>query len=96
MKPNSHSKNLSRTDGQDFPLIDFDYHVAALPNFRGSCARYDLSSFRNISGEYFRKEARGEFQLEFTAFAAIIVTAAIPVLSNLHALAQLARAIGSF
>lgn len=96
MKPNSHSKILSQTDAHSFPRIDSNYHVATMPHFNGGCARYELLSFRNISGEYFRKEARGEFQLEFTAFAAIIITAAIPILSSLHALAQLAGALGSF
>jgi hypothetical protein len=98
MKPNSQPKILSRAkrnDASRFPLVDSNYHLATMPNFHGGCARYELLSFRNISGEYFRNEARGEFQLELTAFAAIILTAAIPILSNLHALADFVRVIGS-
>ena len=95
MKPNSQLENRNaHDDPSSFPLIHSNYHVAAIPNFRGGCARNE--SFRNISGEYFRNEARNEFQLEMTAFAAIIVTAAIPILSNLRALADFLRAIGSF
>lgn len=97
MKPNSQPKDQNvRRDALRFPLIHSNYHVATLPNFNGGCARPELPSFRNISGEYFRNEARNEFQLEMTAFAAIVVTAAIPILSNLHALADFLRAIGSF
>jgi hypothetical protein len=96
MKPNSQLKNRNaRRDASSFPVIHSNYHVTTMPNFHGGCARHELPSFRNISGEYFRNEARGEFQLELTAFAAIILTAAIPILSNLHALADFLRAIGS-
>ncbi|PZR77976.1 MAG: hypothetical protein DLM52_03510 [Chthoniobacterales bacterium] len=90
-------KNLSRAGaaGQNaFPLIDCEYHSATFPNFRGGCAQRTVPSFRNISREYFRNEARGEFRLESMAFAAIVVTAAIPVLNNVHALADVLRAIG--
>ena len=76
------------------PVTDYHYHVAALPKFGSGCARPKLSSFRNISGEYFRTEARGEFCREMIAFGAIIITAAVPVLSNVHALADFLRAIG--
>jgi hypothetical protein len=94
MKPNSHLENrTARDDASSFPLIHSYYQIAAMPNFHGGCARHE--SFRNISGEYFRNEARNEFQLEMTAFVAIIVTAAIPILSNLYALADFLRAIGN-
>ena len=78
-----------------FPLTDYHYHSVTLPNFRGGCARPKLHSFRNISGEYFRTEARSEFRNEMIAFAAIFITAAIPVLSNLRALADFLRAMGT-
>ena len=95
MKPNSQPKNRNAHNlASRFPVIHSNYHIATAPNFNGSCARYGLPSFRNISGEYFRNEARNEFQLEMTAFAAIILTATIPILSNLHALADFLRAIG--
>ena len=94
MKPNSHSKNFTRNGA--FPLTDSNYQVGTMPNLHGGCARHEFLSFRDISGEYFRKEARGDFQREFIAFAAIAVTAAVPLLSNAHALAQFLRAIGNF
>jgi hypothetical protein len=94
MKQNSHSKDSSR-NAHSFPLIDSHYHVATMPNFHGGCARRELLSFRNISGEYFRNEARGEFQQELIAFTAMVLTAAVPILSNLHALADFLRSIGS-
>ena len=99
MKPKFPEMNF-RKDGDaaariELPLTDCQYHIAALPNFRGGCARPKFSSFRNISGDYFRNEARGEFRREVVAFAAIFITAAIPVLNNVHALADFLRAIGT-
>lgn len=73
-----------------FPATDSFYQALTLPDFRGG----RLSSFRNISREYFRKEARGEFCREIIAFAVIVVTAAIPVASNLRALGSFLRVIG--
>ena len=97
MKPNSQPRNRSaRNDVQRFPRINSNYHIATFPNLNGGCAGHELPSFLNISSEYFRNEARSEFQLEVAAFAAIILTAAIPILSNLHALADFVRAIGNF
>jgi hypothetical protein len=99
MKPKIPEKNLINcedvTPKSVFPLTDYHYHSVTLPNFRGGCARPKLHSFRNISSEYFRTEARGEFRNELIAFAAIVITAAIAVLSNVHALADFLRAIGT-
>ena len=73
-----------------------NYHAVALPNYRGGFLRAKPLSFRSISGEYFRHEARNEFCMEALAFFAMVVTAAIPILSNMHALADFARATGRF
>jgi hypothetical protein len=99
MKPKS-PENISHkcsdpSTKSEFPRTDYHYHAATLPNFRGGCARPKSPSFRNISSEYFRNEARGEFRRELVAFVAIFITAAIPVLSNVHALADFVRAIGT-
>jgi hypothetical protein len=100
-KPNNMKQTLERkhcsgkTGTSTFPLTDCNYYAATLPHFHGSCARQELPSFRNISRDYFRNEAPGEFRAEFIAFGAIIVTAVIPILSNMHALADFLRAIGS-
>ncbi len=78
-----------------FPLTDCNYHIASMPHFHGGCVRREMLSFRKISSDYFRNEAHGEFRNELLAFSAIIVTAAVPILSNVHALADFLRAIGS-
>jgi hypothetical protein len=97
MKPTVEQNNLSKradvaeTNAGAFPSIDCNYQTVALPSY--SCLRPRFSSFRNISGEYFRTEARYEFRVEAAAFVAIIITAAIPILNNMHALADFLGAI---
>ena len=102
MKPTVEQNKVSRradraqNKGAAFPVVDSNYHTVALPSYRGGCLRPKFSSFRSISSEYFRSEARHEFCAEALAFLAIVVTAAIPVLNNMHALADFLRAIGRF
>jgi hypothetical protein len=97
MKPKVEQNNLSKrvevARKNAFPSIDRNYQTVALPSYRGGCLRPGFSSFRNISGEYFRNEARNEFRVEAVAFVAIVITAAIPILNNMHALADFLRAI---
>ena len=99
MKPTVEQNDLSkRTDAareNAFPSIDCNYQTVALPSYRGGCLRPRFSSFRNISGEYFRIEARNEFRLEAAAFVVIIITEAIPILNSMHALADFLRVISN-
>lgn len=102
MKPTIEQSSPSRrwdgaqNHGRTFPFVDSNYHAVALPNYRGGCLRAKPLSFRTISGEYFRHEARNEFCVEALAFFALVVTAAIPILNNMHALADFLRVIGRF
>jgi hypothetical protein len=100
MKPTVEQNNLSRRvdrkNDARFPFVDSNYHAVTLPNYRGGCLRAKPLPFRNISGEYFRSEARNEFRVEALAFFAMAVTAAVPILSNMHALADFLRVIGRF
>jgi hypothetical protein len=102
MKPTVEQSSLSRRgdgarkNGATFPFVDSNYHAVALPRYRGGCLRAKPLSFRNISGEYFRHEARNEFCVEALAFFALVVTAAIPILNNMLTLADFLRVIGRF
>jgi hypothetical protein len=101
MKPTVEQNNLSKRadvaqrNAAAFPSVDCNYQIVALPSYRGSCLRPRFSSFRNISSEYFRNEARNEFRVEAVTFVAIIITAAIPILNNMHTLADFLRGIGN-
>src|SRR2546423_10373625 len=97
MKPTVEQNNLSkRTEvarKNAFPSIDCNYQTVALPSYRGGCLRPGFSSFRNISGEHFRNEARNEFRVEAVAFVAVAFTAASPILYNIPAIAHTFRSL---
>ena len=95
VKQNNLNKRALRSGATRFPQIECNYHAVALPDYRGGCLQPRFSSFRNISGEYFRTEARNEFRAEAAAFVAIAVTAVIPILNNMHALADFLRTVGT-
>jgi hypothetical protein len=77
------------------PITDYNYHSGA---FHGSSAHYapvHTRSFWNIAGDYFKHEAAHDFRSEAALFAIITITAALPLINNLHALIEFARAITS-
>ena len=75
------------------PITDYNYHSIS---FEGSSARYVRNpprSFWNIAGDYFKHEAAHDFRSEAALFAIISITAALPLINNLHALIEFVRAI---
>jgi hypothetical protein len=77
------------------PITDYNYHSVA---FAGSSRRYSRNphpSFWKITGDYLKDEARHDFQSEGMLFAAITITAALPLINNVHALIEFLRAITS-
>jgi hypothetical protein len=77
------------------PMTDYSYHSAGFGEFSGRYMRNPAQSFWNIAGNYLRDEARHDFQSEAMLFAFITITAALPLINNLHALIEFVRAITS-
>ena len=77
------------------PQIDCNYHTTTF-DLNGHCSgkRAGQVSFREISAEYFKHEARHSFVTEAAFFAAIIITSAVPLISGAHAMLNLIRSIG--
>ena len=75
------------------PLTDYSYHSIAFAESNGYYLRRPACSFWNIARDYLKDEARHDFWSEAILFALITVTAALPLLNNLHALIEFARAI---
>lgn len=82
------TKNRS---GRQFPLVEYNYHSMSLDGCNGHGVR--LPSLRNISREYFDKEANRSFVAEAAVFGTLVVTAAVPIISGAHAILELCRAI---
>jgi hypothetical protein len=64
-----------------------------LSGYHARCARIEAPSFRDISRQYFQKEARRDFVGEALLFAIMIVLATAPLLSTASALSEFCRAI---
>jgi hypothetical protein len=75
-----------------FPLIDCNYRPMTLDGCQGRCVKTAPPHFWNISGQYFKNEARHDFLVEAVCFAIIIITAAVPLVSATNAVVELCRA----
>ena len=78
------------------PITDYTYQSAAFGRSSGRFVHNSARSFWNIAGDYLRDEARHDFQSEAMLFAFITITAALPLINNLHALIEFVRAISSY
>jgi len=77
-----------------FPLTDCNYHSVTLQDYRSHCAKPLAPSFRDISCQYFQKEARRDFVGEAILFSILVITAAVPLVSGAYAVIELCRAFG--
>jgi hypothetical protein len=77
------------------PMTDYSYQAVALGGSSGRYTRYPPQSFWKIAGDYLKDEARHDFQSEGMLFAVIAITAALPLINNVHALIEFVRAITS-
>lgn len=94
--PNSiHSDAFNRVMPYDrpAPITDYNYHSITFEGFSAHYVRNRPRSFWNIAGDYLKNEGRRDFQREAALFAIITITTALPLINNLHALIEFARAI---
>ena len=95
MKATLQTKNSNQRGSGTFPQTDYSYHhCGTLSDFDSCCGKGPVS-FRAISADYFKSEARQDFVSEAVFFSLIILTSAIPIISSVHALADFVRAIGT-
>ena len=76
-------------------MTDYSYQAVALGGSSGRYSRYPSRSFWKIADGYLKDEARHDFQSEGMLFAVIAITAALPLINNVHALIEFVRAITS-
>jgi hypothetical protein len=62
-----------------FPKTDFAFKANSFGDFSGRCRGEKFPSFRGISADYFKKEARNHFVSEAAVFVLIVATVAVPV-----------------
>jgi len=93
MKPTT----LTNKNARKFPFVDYDYQASTLGNFTGRCAKTSTSkSLRDISRDYFDKEANYDFLSDAAVFGTLIATAAVPIVIGLNAVIELCRSLPLF
>jgi hypothetical protein len=79
------------------PITDCNFQPPSLVDLGGGhCSRYPASSFRSISRDYFRKEARHNFVIEALLFAGTIFSSAVALVISALAAIDFLRALGYF
>src|SRR5437870_9431195 len=98
MKPISQkieNEKSGRSNLRHLPLTDYNYQSVDLESFGSPCSRTDGSSFFRISNDYFKTEASKYFLAEASVFAAILATAALPLINGAHAVLHLVSTLGA-
>ena len=103
MKPTIQSTEQSRHDRSDYaskrgaarPKTDYNFQSASIISGGGRCFGTRRSSFLAISREYFENEAPRHFAGVAALFGVMIVTAALPIVSSVLALATLVRSFAA-
>jgi hypothetical protein len=88
MKPTIQS-NTRRSP--KLPKTDYAYR-ASVASMGGRCFGTPQPSFRSISKDYFKYEARQSFAAEAALFSVIVMTAAVSLISSVTGMVELVRA----
>ena len=86
--------SLASRGGKKFPQTDQNYQD---PQFLGGCgtpAKFHHPAFFEISNEYFAHEAARGFVIDAGVFAALILTAMLPIVNSAQAVATLIHTAG--
>ena len=77
------------------PITDYSYQSTAFGGSSGRFVHNPARSFWNITGDYYKTEARQDFWGEASLWAVLALTAFLPLISNAHAVMEFVRAISS-
>jgi hypothetical protein len=76
-------------DKRNFPQIEQGYQATSLGGTCGTPAKFRGPSFYKISNEYFAKEAPRGSTVEAAVFTVLILTALLPIVNSVEAIAAL-------
>ena len=99
MKTTPHIQSHKQRDesdprAQSFPKIAQDYQGATLVGNCGTPAKFCEPAFFRLSNEYFAEEAARSFAADAGVFAALLLTAILPIVSGVEAVATLIHYVG--
>ena len=94
-KPRRDYSERESRKGSALPKTDYSFQGASAANGGSRCFGSCRPSFRAISQDYFRNEARRNFAGEAALFVVIVMTAAVPIFNSVNALAHLVRSFAA-
>ncbi len=96
LQPNPRHQSDSRTSrvGINFPQTDQNYQSSTLSGGCGAPVEFHHPAFFEISNEYFADEAARSFVVDAGVFAALILTAMLPIVNGVQAVATLIHSVG--
>ena len=94
LKQRHESDRRTSRHGRSFPHTDQNYHSCRLPGGCGKPAKFQYPAFFKISNDYFADEAPRGFAVDAGIFAALMLTAILPIVNGVQAVAILGHHIG--
>ncbi|MEO6970155.1 MAG: hypothetical protein ABI217_04605 [Chthoniobacterales bacterium] len=79
--------------GRNFPQIEQHYQTSKLPGSCGEPVKFQEPAFFKISNDYFADEAPRSFAVDAGVFAALILTALLPIVNSVQAVATLIHSV---
>ena len=94
LKQRHESEVRAPRHGQSFPQIEQRYQTCKLPGGCGEPVQIQEPSFFKISNDYFADEAPRSFAMDAGVFATLMLTAILPIVNSVQAVATLIHNVG--
>jgi hypothetical protein len=94
LKQRHESDRRTSRHGRNFPQAEQHYRTCSLPGSCGEPAKFQCPAFFTISNDYFADEAPRSFALDAGIFAALMLTAILPIVNGVQAVAILGHHVG--
>ena len=96
LQPNRHRQSDARPSpsARNFPQTEQCYQDSTLSGSCGSPVEFHHPAFFEISNKYFADEAARGFAVDAGVFAALIITAMLPIVNGIQAIAALIHTAG--
>jgi hypothetical protein len=94
LKQRHESDRRTSRPGRNFPQAEQHYQSCQLTGNCGEPVKFQEPSFFKISNDYFADEAPRSFAVDAGVFAALIVTALLPIVNSVQAVATLIHYVG--
>lgn len=93
LKQRHESDRRASRQGRDFPQAEQLYQTCQLIGNCGEPMKFQEPSFFKISNDYFADEAPRGFAVDAGVFAALILTALLPIVNSIQAVATLVHSV---